>query len=495
MDPETFRALGHRAVDWVADYLARVESFPVRSQQAPGELLRALPEHAPERGLAASGDRAESWDAVFADLDRLILPGVTHWQSPNFYAYFPCSASGPAIVGELLSAGLGIQGMLWATSPAATELETRVLDWLGEAIGLPATFRGSAGGGCIQGTASESTLVAMVAARRRVLQRAAGGDPRALVAYTSTQGHSSIVKAAMIAGLCTDAGGCNEDGMQTVRFVGVDARLAMDPAALAAAVRADVAAGRTPFFVCATVGTTSSTAMDPLGPVAEALSGTPFFGQGGWLHVDAAFAGAACICPEHRHLLTGVEHADSVCFNPHKWLLTNFDCSSFWTRDRASLVDALSVTPEYLRNRATESGDVIDYRDWQIPLGRRFRALKLWLVLRHFGLDGLRAHIRHHVELARLFESLVRADARFEIAAPTTLSLVCFRLRGDDDRNRELLECLNASGHAYLSHTTLPDPAGSPRFVLRMAIGAAATEERHVRATWERIRALASEPE
>lgn len=472
MDKEQFRALGHRMVDWIAEYWQRVESLPVLSRQAPGELLRALPAQAPETGLGDGG-----WDAVFADLETKIVPGLTHWQSPGFFAYFPCSASGPAVLGELLSAGLGVQGMLWATSPAATELEERMLEWLGRAIGLPATFFGPLGGGSIQGTASEAVLVALVAARHRALAR--GAAPEALVAYTSTQAHSSVVKAAMIAGLCRDA-----SGNDALRFVPVDAHYAMDAAALARAIAADRAAGRVPFFVCATLGTTSTTAVDPLRALGEVCGEA-------WLHVDAAYAGTAAICEEHRAMLDGVARADSFCFNPHKWLLTSFDCSALWVRDRKALIDSLSVTPEYLRNRASDSGAVIDYRDWQIPLGRRFRALKLWFVMRHYGLEGLRAHVRHHVALARRFATFVAADPRFELVAPSPFALVCFRLRGDDAatdaRNRELLANVNASGTAYLSHTGLPRADGSSRFVLRMAIGATLTEERHVDAAWRRI--------
>lgn len=484
MDSATFRALGHRFVDWIADYHERVADLPVLSRSAPGDLLRALPSSAPEQGLG------DDWSAVFADLEALVLPGITHWQSPKFFAYFPCSASGPSILGELLSAGLGVQGMLWATSPAATELEERVLEWLGAAIGLPHSFRGPHGGGCIQGTASEATLVALVAARHRVLARGAA-HPDRLVAYTSTQGHSSIVKAAMVAGLCRDASGGDR-----VRFVPVDRDLAMDQEALRERIRADRAAGLVPFFVCATIGTTSTTAVDPVAAIAAVLAEEGFTHSGGWLHVDAAYAGTALLCDEHRWMGAGVEHVDSLCFNPHKWMLTSFDCSAFWTRDRATLIESLSVTPEYLRNRATESGGVIDYRDWQIPLGRRFRALKLWFVMRHFGLEGLRAHVRAHVAMARDFEAWVRADARFEIAAPRTLALVCFRLRGVGDgverRNRELLARINQGGEAYLSHTVLPDAAGTPRFTLRMAIGATATRHEHVQATWDRIVRIAA---
>jgi len=444
MKPSEFRALGHRVVDWIADYHERIDSFPVLSRSRPGDLLKALPEAPPEEGVGSAGG---GWDGILEDLDRLILPGITHWQAPGFFAYFPCNGSFPAVLGELLSAGLGIQGMLWATSPAATELETRMLEWLGKLIGLPAGFEG-----CIQGTASESTLVALLAARHR----AGKGD---LVAYASEQAHSSVQKAANIAGVA-------------LRLVPVRDDLAMDAAALAAMIRDDRAKGRKPFFVTATVGTTSSTAIDPLPPLPPDI----------WLHVDAAYAGAACVCPEFRWMIEGVDRADSFCMNPHKWLLTSFDCSAFWTRDRESLTGALSITPEYLRT--AHAGQVIDYRDWQIPLGRRFRALKLWLVMRHFGAEGLRAHIRRHIELAKRFEAWVREDARFEICAERTLALVCFRKRGSDEENRALLERVNASGRAYLSHTTLPDKG----FTLRMAIGAPSTEERHVREAWDLLR-------
>jgi aromatic-L-amino-acid decarboxylase len=476
MSPDEFRAWGKQAVDFIADYMQRLDSLPVLSSVKPGDIAAALPEHPPaEPGLAAPD--------FFADLERIILPGLTHWQSPNFFAYFPCNSSGPGIIGELLSAGLNVNGMLWATSPAATELETRMLDWMAEMLDLPAHFRSTSmsGGGCIQGTASESTLVALLAARHR----ARLASPTAhLTLYTSTQAHSSIIKAAMIAGLATDP-----DDRTHIRLIGTDANHAMRPDLLRAAITEDLHAGRFPFYTCATVGTTSSTAIDPIPEIADILHAAA---PGCWLHIDAAFAGAACICPEHRWMLRGVEHTDSVMFNPHKWLLTNFDCNCFWTRDRSAVTAALSITPEYLRNQATQTGEVIDYRDWQIPLGRRFRALKLWLVIRHYGVEGLRVYIREHIRLATLFEQWVREDERFELAAPRTCSLVCFRLRGQgpsaDEANRKLLERINASGRAYLSHTTLRGSDGNDRFILRMAIGASATEERHVRAAWELIR-------
>jgi aromatic-L-amino-acid decarboxylase len=366
-------------------------------------------------------------------------------------------------------------------------------------IGLPAAFMsGGEGGGVIQGTASEATLVAMLAARDRARRSEGAGE---LVAYASTQAHSSVVKAAMIAGTAS-----GPEDRERVRLIDVDERYAMRPEALERAMGKDVAVGRRPFFVCATVGTTSSGAVDRVGAIAGVVaslrgpSGTGLresnkptpnssLREGPWLHVDAAWAGAACVCPEHRWMLEGVEHADSIAFNPHKWLLTNFDCNCFWTRDRRAITDALSITPEYLRNQASESGLVTDYRDWQIPLGRRFRALKLWFVIRHYGVEGLRAHIREHVRLGEVFEGLVRADERFEVVS-RSLSLVCFRFRGEgaeaDGRNKALLERINASGKAYLTHTVL-----GGRVVLRMAIGGTLTREEHVRGAWELIGSLA----
>jgi aromatic-L-amino-acid decarboxylase len=425
----------------------------------------------------------------------VVLPGITHWQSPSFFGYFPANASGPSVLGELLSAGLGVQGMLWSTSPACTEVETRVLDWLAELTGLPESFRSTSGtgGGVIEGSASEATLVALVAARARVRRKRPGDAP--LVAYASTQAHSSVLKAAMLCGVARDA----SDTVH-VRLLETDAAYALKPEALERAITEDLAAGRQPFFVCATMGTTSSGAVDPLGPIGEVMERTGLTAMGGWLHVDAAWAGAALICPEHRGLGAGLEVTDSFAFDPHKWLLTNFDCDAFYTRDRGALLDALSVTPEYLRNAASASGSVIDYRDWQVPLGRRFRALKLWFVLRHYGGSGLRAFLREHIRLAELFETWVRADARFELAVSRSLSLVCFRLaprpgeapEATDARNRALLDQLNASGRVFLTHTVLPGVGGSPaRYVLRMAIGAARTEERHVRACWEALQQLA----
>ncbi|MFC7548519.1 pyridoxal-dependent decarboxylase [Plantactinospora sp. GCM10030261] len=484
MDPEEFRRHGHALVDWIADYWAGLPGRPVTPSEAPGAVAARLPAGPPERGDGLTG--------LLDDLNRVVLPGVTHWQHPGFFGYFPANTSGPSVLGDLASAGLGVQGMLWATSPAATEVEIVMLDWLADALDLPARFRStSAGGGVIQDSASSATLVAVLAALHRASGgrwREAGVDRRYRV-YASTQGHSSIEKAARIAGLGADG----------VHPVAVEpATLAMDPAALRAAIEADRAAGVLPAIVVATIGTTSTTAIDPLPAIGELCRE-----YGIWLHVDAAYAGSAAVCPELRWSHAGLEYADSYCFDPHKWLLTGFDCDAFWVADRAELVAALTVLPEYLRNAASDSGAVVDYRDWQVPLGRRFRALKLWFVLRWYGVEGLRDHIRSGVGLAAEFADLVRADDRFEIVTPHPFSLVCFRLRDgspstgaadtdtdtDTDRvNAELLARVNATGRIYLTHTRVRD-----RYTLRLAVGAPATTRETVEDAWRRIRDTATD--
>jgi aromatic-L-amino-acid/L-tryptophan decarboxylase len=462
MTPDEFRRHGKALVDWIAGYYERIEDFPVVSRAKPGEIRASLPAGPPERG--------ESFEAMLQDVEKLILPGVTHWQSPNFYAYFPSNNSFPSMLGELLSAGLGVQGMLWATSPACTELETHVLDWLVGMLGLPDAFRStSAGGGVIQDTASSSALCALLAGRERATHLAGnqrGCDGR-LTAYTSSHAHFCVEKAAKIAGL----------GRENLRQIEVDRDFAMRPEALAAAIRADLDAGRVPCFVCATVGTTSSNAMDPVRAIGEICRQ-----HGIWLHVDAAMAGTAALCPEFRHFQDGVELADSYSFNPHKWMFTNFDCNCFYVRDRQALIDTLSMRADILFNRATESGAVIDYRDWHVPLGRRFRALKLWFVIRHYGVEGLRFHVRRHVELAQHFARWIRDEARFELAAPAPLNLVCFRHYRGDAANQRIMDRLNASGDLYLTHTRLDG-----RLTLRLCVGQWQTELRHVERARQRI--------
>ncbi len=462
MTPDEFRRHGYSMVDWIADYYTRIESFPVLSQVEPGQIRASLPAEPPVRG--------EAFPAILADIEKLVLPGITHWQSPNFYAYFPSNASGPAILGDLLSSGLDVQGMLWATSPACTELETHVLDWLVHMLDLPQTFLStSSGGGVIQDTASSASLCALLAARERATNFASNryGCDGQLVGYTSSQAHSSLEKGAQVAGI----------GRDNLRLIEVDENFAMRPEALARQIDADRQAGLIPFFVCATVGTTSSHAIDPVPEIGRICREHKL-----WLHVDAAMSGTAALCPEFRHTHAGLEFADSYCFNPHKWMFTNFDCDCFYVADRKALVQTLSVVPEYLRNKASETGAVIDYRDWQIPLGRRFRALKLWFVIRHYGIEGLQYHIRQHVELAQQFAGWVRDDSRFELAAPVPLNLVCFRHKSGDSSNQTLMDRLNRSGDLYLTHTRLND-----RLTLRLCVGQTNTTARHVAKAWQRI--------
>jgi aromatic-L-amino-acid decarboxylase len=462
MTPDEFRRHGHAVVDWIADYQSRIESFPVLSQVKPGQIRASLPVKPPANG--------EPFDTLLKDVDQLILPGVTHWQSPNWFAYFPCNASGPGILGDLLASGLGVQGMLWSTSPACTELETHVMDWLVGMLGLPQKFLSSStGGGVIQDTASSAVLCALLAARERAsgyTTNKKGGNGR-LVAYASTQTHSSLEKAAMIAGIGTD----------NLRLIEVDDKFAMKPDALARQVEADRKAGLVPCFVCATVGTTSSNAMDPVRAIGEVCRKNNL-----WLHVDAAMSGTAMVCPEFRHLQDGIELADSYNFNPHKWMGANFDCSCFWVADRQALIQTLSILPEYLRNQATESGAVIDYRDWHIQLGRRFRSLKLWFVIRHYGVAGLQHNVREHVRLAQEFAGWAKNDDRFELAAPVPLNLVCFRHKSGDATNQSIMDRLNRGGDLCLTHTKL-----NGKLTLRLSVGQMNTKARHVENAWKQI--------
>ena len=462
--PDEFRRHGHEVVEWVARYLETLEERTVQSTVAPGWVRDQLPASPPEA--------PEPFADVLADLDRVVVPALTHWQHPGWFAYFPTGASGPSVLADLVSSGLGVQGMLWSTSPACTELETHVLDWMAELLGLPERFRSDGdGGGVIEESASGATLCALLAAR----WRAAGDGPfEHLRAYTSDQAHSSVEKAVRIAGLRPEQ----------LRVVGTAAAegYAIDPTVLGAAMAEDRAAGLVPFLVVANTGTTSSTALDPIGAIAHVTAR-----EGAWLHVDAAHAGSALVCPELRWVADGIDGADSFCMNPHKWLLTNFDCDCFWVADRAALIGALSVLPEYLRNTASESGAVIDYRDWQLPLGRRFRALKLWFVLRSYGAEGLRRVVRQHVELAQDLAGRVGAHPKLELAAPHPLNLVCFRHVDGDDATEALLAGINATGRVLLTHTRLDGT-----LVIRVSIGAQATERRHVDALWDTMAALAA---
>ena len=454
MSTDEFRSAGHDTVDFLAGF---IDGFRTDSPEAspgpnvvPGDVYSSLPPSPPMAG--------EPFEAILADVERLIVPGLTNWQHPGFYGFFPADSSPPSVLGELVSAGLGQQGMLWSTSPACTELEMLVLDWLAEAAGLPDRFRsGGPGGGVIQDSASSSSLCAILAAR----DRAGGAEALpSLRIYTSEQAHSSIEKDILVAGFAR----------QQLRAVPTDDAFAMDADALAEMVAADVADGHVPCLVAATVGTTSSGAVDPVSAVCDVAGPV-----GAWVHVDSAWAGAATVCPEHRDLLDGLDRVDSYCFNPHKWLLTNFDCSAFYLADAQPLLDSLSIVPEYLRNTASDAGAVVDYRDWQVPLGRRFRAMKLWFVMRSYGVEGLRAHIRAHVAAAADLATRVEANPKLELAAPLSLSLVCLRHVDGDDATEALMAAVNASGRALCTHTKLAD-----RYVMRVAVGGTWTTASHV---------------
>ena len=469
MDPETFRREAHRVADWIADYLAAPERYPVLAKVRPGDLTTALPVEPPEHG--------EPFESIFADFERLIVPAITHWNHPGFFAYFAITGSGPGILAEFLSAALNVQAMLWRTSPAATELEEVALAWLRRLIGLPDAFEG-----VIYDTASISTLHALTAAREIAVPgvRRAGLSgrpdlPRVRV-YCSDQTHSSIDKAVMLLGL----------GHESLRHVASDEQFRMRPQALAAAIAEDRANGWRPTAVVATVGTTSSTSVDPVPEIAAICRREDL-----WLHVDAAYAGVAAMVPGYEWILRGAEAADSVVVNPHKWLFTPFDLSVLFCRRMDVVCSAFALTPEYLITR--ESG-VRNLMDTGIQLGRRFRALKLWMVLRHFGAHGLRERLVEHMRLARLFASWVDDDSRFERLAPVPFSVVCFRTRaGASDRetdqiNERLLELVNASGEIFLSHTRL-----NGRYALRLAIGNLRTTETHVRRAWELLTSCAAQ--
>ncbi len=462
MPVSEFREQGKKMVDWIADYLENVENYPVLSQVKPGEIRAQLPASAPMKG--------ESFDTVMKDVNKIIIPGITHWQSPNFFAYFPSNNSAPSILGEMLASGLGVQGMLWATSPAATELETHVLDWMADMLSLPAQFKStSTGGGVIQDTASTGTLTAILAAREKKTNFLSNdeGVMKGLVAYISSQTHSSAEKAIKIAGI----------GKNNLRKIEVDETFAMNPDALEQQIKTDLANGLTPFFACASVGTTSSNAIDPVPEIGKICKKYNL-----WLHIDAAMAGTAAICPEFRPLLNGIELADSFLFNPHKWMFTNFDCDCFFVADRAVLINTLSILPEYLKNKATESGAVIDYRDWHVQLGRKFRALKLWFVIRNYGVEGLQFHIRKHVEMAQAFARRVDESDDFILLNQPPLNLVCFYHRNGNDFNKKLMDTINLEGKLFFTHTVLNN-----LFVLRMSIGQTNTDWRHIETAWKII--------
>ncbi len=468
MHPDEFRRHAHELVDWMADYMARVGELPVTPPVSPGDIRRRLPPSPPDAG--------EQFASLFQDFRELIVPGMTHWNHPGWFAYFPGNNSPPSVLGEMLTATMGAQCMSWVTSPAATELEQVVMDWLRQMVGLPEDFVGS-----IQDTASTATLVALLSAREQASKGAIGlqglsGGP-ALTVYASSEAHSSVDKGVKLAGF----------GLERLRRIATDAAYGMAPAALEREIERDLAAGLLPACVVASIGTTSSTAVDPVAEVAAICRRHRI-----WLHVDAAYAGSAAIVPELRDRFQGWERADSIVLNPHKWLLTNFDCTAYYVRDRDALLSAFSLTPEYLRTAHDEK--VVNYRDWGIQLGRRFRALKLWFVIRSYGVEGLRAIIRRHVALAGELAAWVDAAPDFERMAPVPFGLVCFRYRPPgvaeeelDRLNERLLAAVNATGRVFMTHTRLVG-----RYAIRLVIGQRATERRHVEEAWGLLREAAA---
>ncbi|RDY00983.1 Tyrosine/DOPA decarboxylase 2, partial [Mucuna pruriens] len=487
LDPEEFKKQGYMMIDFLADYIGKVGKYPVLSKVEAGYLRKRLPASAP--------CGPEPIESILKDVEEHIIPGITHWQSPNYYGYFPSSGSIAGFMGEMLSTGFNVVGFNWMSSPSATELEALVMDWLGQMLKLPKTFLFSGeGGGVLLGTTCEAILCTLVAAREKKLSQVGKEKIGKLVVYASDQTHSALQKAAQIAGIHP----ANFRVIKTKR----SSFFALSPDSLLSTILLDVENGLIPCFLCATVGTTAIATIDPVGPLCSVAKD-----YGIWVHVDAAYAGSACICPEFRYCIDGVEEANSFSLNAHKWFLTNLACCCLWVKDHTALTKSLSVDPPFLRNKASESKQVIDYKDWQIPLSRKFNALKLWLVLRSYGVENLRNFLRNHVQMAKTFEGLVRLDKRFEIVVPPKFSLVCFRiapsaiangvsngteacyngkLMNDEYRvnevNRKLLDSINSSGNVFMTHGEVEGA-----FVIRCAIGATLTEEHHVIMAWKLV--------
>ncbi|OVA00184.1 Pyridoxal phosphate-dependent decarboxylase [Macleaya cordata] len=492
VDSEEFKRQGYMVIDFIADYYRNIEKYPVRSQADPGYLSERLPESAP--------NNPEPIEAILQDIQNDIIPGLTHWQSPTHFAYFPSTISTAGFLGEMLTTGFNVVGFSWVSSPAATELESLVMNWLGKMLELPKCFLyssgGGSGGGVIQGTTCEAILCTVTAARDQMLNKVGRENIGKLVVYGSDQTHCGTQKAAQIAGI-------NPNNCRAIATMKAT-NFGLSPHSLLSTILKDIESGLIPFFLCATIGTTSTTAVDPIGPLCEVAKK-----YGIWVHVDAAYAGSACICPEFRHFIDGVEDADSFSLNAHKWFFTNMDCCCLWVKDSSALINALSTNPEYLKNKATESKQVIDFKDWQICLSRRFRALKLWLILRSYGVSNLRSFIRNHVKMAKQLEGIIAMDKRFEIVVPRTFSMVCFRLKVEticdpklhantnggtnhiedpmNELNQKLLESINASGRVYMSHAMIEGI-----YIIRFPVGATLTEERHLHATWKLVQEHAS---
>ncbi|KAJ0427607.1 putative pyridoxal phosphate-dependent decarboxylase, pyridoxal phosphate-dependent transferase [Helianthus annuus] len=473
LNPEDLRTKAHKAVDFIADYYKHIESYPVGSQAQPGYLKNRLPETPP--------DTPESFDTILKDVQNDLIPGITHFLSPNFYGYFPASVSSAAFIGEILCTGFNANGFKWVGSPAVTELEMVVMDWLGVMLKLPKSFMFSgSGGGVVHSTTSEAILSTIVAARDRVLNEIGIENIGKLVVYGSDQTHSTYKKACKIAGIHP----CNIRSIPT----SVEDEFALKPDSLRKVIEADVEEGRVPLFLCVTVGTTSTTAVDPVKDLAEVANKYNI-----WVHVDGAYGGNACICPEYRPFLDGIEKVDSLSLSPHKWLLCYAECCCLWVKNPNLIVNALGTNPEYLKNEHSESGSVVSYMDWQVGTSRRFRPLRLWFVLRSYGVANLQNHIRSDVQMAITFERLVKSDVRFEIVVTRRFSLVCFRLKqlnGFDSSyteslNKKLLERVNSTGRVYLTHTVV-----ARIYMLRFVVGATLTEEGHVINAWEVIKEM-----
>jgi aromatic-L-amino-acid decarboxylase len=465
---EEFKQHAYQVIDWIADYFDELENFPVKSQVKPGEISDQLPESAPRN--------AESFDRIMKDLHEILLPGITHWQSPKFFAYFPANSSIPSLYAEMITAAIGAQCMKWETSPSAAELEERVMNWLRDAIGLPGFFQG-----VIQDSASTATLVSLLTAREKYsnyeINESGFKVDDQFTVYCSEETHSSIERAVKVAGI----------GKKNLRKIPVDENFSMDAGELKKAIQDDLEAGNQPMAIVATIGTTGSTAIDPLDEIAAIKKEFNL-----WLHVDAAYAGTALLLPEYRYMIRGIEEVDTFVFNPHKWMFTNFDCSAYYVKDKNALINTFQIVPEYLKTRS--DSQVNNYSDWTIPLGRRFRALKLWFVMRYYGLEHLKEKLYAHIQMAHKLKAWVDNDADFEMVAPLTLNLVCFRYHPAriqspeklNELNEKLLHQVNATGKIYFTHTKL---AG--KYTLRMVVAQTDVELKHVEEGWQLIQETA----
>ncbi|KAI3696601.1 hypothetical protein L6452_29005 [Arctium lappa] len=468
LDPDQFRTQAHLVVDFLADYYSNIEKYTVCSQVEPGFLTETMPDSPPFQ--------PQPLESILQDVQEHIIPGITHWQSPAFFAYFQSNGSTTNFLAEMLLTGFNTVGFSWLASPAATELKIVVMEWLLKLLQLPKSFSFSSdGGGVIHGSTCESFICTLVAARQKKLNEI---ETQNLVVYCSDQTHFSLQKSTQIVGISPD----NVRAIPTTKSMNFQ----LCPDALLMAIEDDVRAGLVPFYLCLTVGTTPTTAVDPIGVLCEVAKKFNM-----WCHVDATYAGSACICPEFRHFLDGIEGANSFSFNPHKWLLTSLDCCCLWVKDRSEFTKGLATDPELLKNKASESKQVVDYKDWQIALSRRFRTMKLWMVMKSYGVSGLREFIRRHVKMAKYFETLLLRDKRFEVVVPRNFATVCFRIAplgessDEEDVNRltkRLLESVNGTGKVYVTHAVVENI-----YVIRVAIGATLIEEKHVNMLWDMV--------